>query len=101
MLYRIVRRTPRGIGFEADPRQVEKLVREIELEGANGAVAPGVEILAHQVEDESDLSEREFTRFRSLAARANYLAADRIDVLHAAKELCRFMSRPTDIAMGR
>ena len=39
-------------------------------------------------------------RFRALAARANYLAADRIDVLYAAKEVCRFMSRPTNIAIG-
>ena len=75
-------------------------MREIELEGANGAVTPCVKVLAHQVEDEADLLERESTRFRALAARANDLAADRIDVLYAAKEVCRFMSRPTDIAMG-
>ena len=92
--------TPQGIEYEAHPRQVEKLLKEIELEGANGAVTPGVKILAHQVEDAADLLEREVTRFRALAARANYLAADRIDVLYAAKEVCRFMSRPTDIAMG-
>ena len=100
MLNRIVRWTPRGIEYEADPRQVEKLLREIELEGANGAVTPGVKVLSHQVEAETDLPEKEFTRFRALAARANYLAADRIDVLYSAKEVCRFMSRPTDIAMG-
>jgi len=100
MLNRIVRWTPRGIEYEADPRQVEKLLREIELEGANGAVTPGVKVLSHQVESENDLPEKEFTRFRALAARANYLAADRIDVLYAAKEVCRFMSRPTDVAMG-
>ena len=79
---------------------MEKLLRETGLGGANGAVTPGVKILAHQVEDEADLLEREFTRFRPLAARAHYLAADRIDVLYAAKEVCRFMSRPTDIAIG-
>jgi hypothetical protein len=100
MLNRIVRWMPRGIEYEADPRQVEKLLREIELEGANGAVTPGVKVLSHQVESENDLPEKEFTRFRALAARANYLAADRIDVLYAAKEVCRFMSRPTDVAMG-
>ena len=100
MLNRIVRWTPQGIEYEADPRQVEKLLREIELEGANCAVTPGAKILAHQAEDETDLPEREFTRFRALAARANYLAADRIDVLYAAKEVCCFMSRPTDFATG-
>ena len=100
MLNRIVRWTPRGIEYEADPRQVEKLLREIELEGANGAVTTGVKVLSHQVESENDLPEKEVTRFRALAAPANYLAADRIDVLYAAKEVCRFMSRPTDVAMG-
>ena len=80
MFNRIVRWTPQGTEYEADPRQVEKLLKEIELEGANGAVTPGVKILAHQVEDETDRPDREFTRFRALAARANYLAADRIDV---------------------
>ena len=44
--------------------------------------------------------ERYFTGFRRLAARANYLAADRIDVLYAAKEVCRIMSRPIDLARG-
>ncbi len=96
MLNRIVRWTPRGIEYEADPGQVEKLLREIELEGANGAVTPGVKVLSHQVESETDLPEKEFTRFRALAARANYLTADRIDVLYAANEVCRF-----DVAADR
>ena len=91
---RSIQWTLKGIWYEADPRQVEKLVAEIELEGANGAATPGQKIFSHQVETEEELMERFFTRFRGLAARANYLAADRIDVLYAAEELCRFMSRP-------
>ena len=43
MLNRIFRWTPKGIQYEADPRQVEKLFREIELDGANGAVTPRTE----------------------------------------------------------
>ena len=42
LVNRVVRWMPRGIEYEADPRQVEKLLREIELEGANCAVKPGV-----------------------------------------------------------
>ena len=100
MLNRIVRWTSRGIEYEADPRQAEKLLREIELDGVKGAVTPGMKVQAHQVEDEADLPDREFMRFRARAAHANYLAADRIDVLFAAKGVRRFMSRPTDIALG-
>ena len=49
VLNRIIRWTAKGIEYEADPRQVEKLLVEIELEGANGAATPGQKILAHQV----------------------------------------------------
>ena len=41
VLNRIVRWTSTGNEYEADPRQVEKLLQEIELEGANGAATPG------------------------------------------------------------
>ena len=40
VLNRIIRWTPKGIQYEADPRQVEKFLREIGLEGASGAVTP-------------------------------------------------------------
>ena len=39
----------------------------------------------------------DFTRFRSQAARANYLGPDCPDMIYAAKEVCRGMSRPTDL----
>ena len=35
------------------------------------------------------------THFRGFAARSNYLAADRPDWCFAAKEICRWMSKPT------
>ena len=41
-----------------------------------------------------------FRAEKLLAARANYLSADRLDVLYATKEVCRFMLRLTDLAMG-
>ena len=40
ILNRIIRLTTEGVEYEADPRQVEKLLEEIELEGANGAATP-------------------------------------------------------------
>ena len=47
VLNRIVRWTSKEIAYEADPRQVDKLLDEIELEGANGAATPGQKVLAH------------------------------------------------------
>ena len=44
LLNRVIRWTETGIEYEADPRQVERLLEEIELEGdgVKGVVTPGV-----------------------------------------------------------
>ena len=42
----------------------------------------------------------EATRYRALAARANYLAPDRIAFQFATKELCRELAKPTLRRMG-
>ena len=101
VLNRVIRWTPQGIEYEADPRQVERLLEEMDLDGdgVKGLVTPGTKMLAHQVESETELPESEHTKFRGLAARANFLAADRIDIIFAAKEVCRFMSKPTTLAV--
>ena len=33
-----------------------------------------------------------------VAARANFLAADRPDIVYSAKEICRLMAKPTELA---
>ena len=68
--------TDTGIEYEADPRQVEKLISELQLEGdaVKGVVTPGVKVLSHQVQSETALPESEHTRFRELAARAKLTA---------------------------
>ena len=100
ILNRVVRWTSKGLDYEADPRQVERLLAEVELDsGTNGAATPGIKPLAHQIAEEHELPKELHTRFRGWAARANYLAADRPDAMFSAKEVCRFMSRPTNVAM--
>ena len=48
--------------------------------------------------EEEEASEKlvgvEATRFRAVAARANYLAVDRPDIEYAVKEICRKMANP-------
>ena len=46
-------------------------------------------------EDEEKLGSQEAREFRGLAARANHLALDRIDIQYAVKEACRGMAEPT------
>ena len=88
--------------YEADPRQVERLLAEVELAGekVNGSATPGTKGLAHQLAEEKELAAEMQTPFRAWAARANYLAADRPDALFSAKEVCRWMARPTTLALA-
>ena len=56
---------------------------------------------AEMVDGNVQLSEKEATTFRALAARANYLSLDRPDIQFATKEICRDMARPTASSMRR
>ena len=98
ILNRVFRRISQGLDHEADPRQAKRLTEELDLEGegVKGVVTPNVS--ARQASEEKDLLEREHTRCRGLAARANYLAAGCPDIIVAAKEICRLMAEPTDVA---
>ncbi len=96
VLNRIVRWTASGVEYEADPRQAEKLVAECGLVGANTVATPGVRVSRDEAEHDKPLAPHLHTAFRGAAARANYLAADRIDCQFGAKEVCRWMSKPTE-----
>ena len=64
--------------------------------GANGVTTPGEhEARGQEEEKEVELVPAEATTYRSIAARANYLSADRPDIMYALKELCRGMAKPT------
>ena len=63
-------------------------------DGCNGAATPGIKPLPAQIDVEQTLPPGEQTEFRAVAARANYVSADRVDIQFASKETCRFMSSP-------
>ena len=69
MFGRVIRWTAEGIEYEADPRQVEKRLAELELdgEGVKGVVTPGVKVLSNQGQSGQELPESEHTRFMGLA----------------------------------
>ena len=82
-LNRIVRWCDAGLEYEADPRQAEKLIEELQFnDGVNSCVTPGVKVGLSQIEEDKPLNPERHTIFRALAARANYLAADRPDCTH-------------------
>ncbi len=94
VLNRVIRWTPAGLKYEADPRHAEIIVRGVA--GAERALsAPGTSSKDFEAPGEDDdLPARTASLFRSFAARANYLAMDRPDLSQATKELCRRMSAP-------
>ena len=69
------------------------MLEDMEMAECNACVVPGVkEKMAEG--DEEELNASDAKLFRSVVARANYLAQDRPDIRFACKELCRGMSRP-------
>ena len=97
ILNRVIRWTDQGVEYEADPRQGERLLEGIGLDGGCKATAtPGLKPVIEVLKEDGLLSSDSHTVFRALAARANYLAQDRIDLQFAAKEACRYMSAPTE-----
>ncbi len=50
VLNRVIRWTDRGLEYEADPRQSEKLIEECGLTGVNAVATPGVRLSFDQVE---------------------------------------------------
>ena len=98
VLNRVLRWTDKGVEYEADPRQGERLLESLSLDGdgCKAVATPGQKAEIEKLREDKPLSIDDHTMFRAIAARANYLAQDRIDLQFAAKEVCRFMSSPTE-----
>ena len=95
ILNRIIRRTDAGWEYEADQRHADLIVKETGADKASTLSHPGGEKKAIEEEERTEeLVGAEATRFRAVAARANYLAADRPDIQYAVKEICRKMAKP-------
>ena len=66
------------------------------LSGGKGVKAPGEDEKNWDMsENDHAVDPKEETHFRALAARANYLALNRMDLQYATKEVCRGMAAPT------
>ncbi len=100
ILNRIVRWTEAGLEYEGDPRQPEKLISDLKLEGSNPLGTPGVKITHDQLAADKALDEDKHKPFRAVAARANYLAMDRPECQYYAKEVCRWMAAPTESSVA-
>lgn len=100
ILNRVVRWDQHGVEYEADPRHVEKLLRDMGMMGCKPLSSPGVKLSAEEMSKESAMLEGDaITQYRSGVARCNYLCVDRPDIPFESNELCRAMSRPTESDM--
>ena len=96
VLNRIIRRNESGWEYEADQRHAELIVKTLKLEESKSVSTAGEDEKEWLVEEnEEKLEHAQAREYRALAARANYLAADRGDIQYATKEICRGMSSPT------
>jgi hypothetical protein len=85
------------VTFQADGKHVEKMLEDMNMQECKASSIPGVKE-AIQDNDDEELGWQDSRTFRSVVARANYLAQDRPDIRFSVKELCRCMSKPSQRA---
>ena len=79
---------------------MEKLLRDMDMVGCRPLSSPGVKSSTDEAEKGSaPLVGEAVTLYRSGVAWCNYLSVDRPDIPFETKELCRSMSRPTELDM--
>ena len=95
ILNRVIRVSENGWEYEADQRHADLIIRETGADKLSPLSHPGGDKKTIEEEERSEeLRGQEATRFRAVAARSNYLAADRPDIQYAVKEVCRRMAKP-------
>lgn len=96
VLNRLIRWTKDGWEVEPDQRHDDIIVHELQLHDARAVNTPGEpEAREDGKENAKQLSAETASHYRALSAGANYLAADRTDIMYAVKEICRSMSSAT------
>ena len=69
------------------------IIEDMHLKDANAVTTPGEEEKTWEKEEnEKEVNKENGNKYRKIAARANYLAADRPDIMYAVKEICRWMA---------
>jgi hypothetical protein len=95
ILNRVIRVSESGWEYEADQRHADLIIRETGADKLSVLSHPGGDKKTIEEEEQSEeLQGQEATRFRAVAARSNYLAADRPDIQYSVKEICRRMAKP-------
>eukprot|EP00973_Karenia_brevis_P020669 2838641-Karenia_brevis.AAC.1 len=78
-----------GIDYEPDPRHAELIVNQLGFSNAKELSTPGVEQEPKSADSDEDLSPEYTTKYKSIVARANFLALDRPEIQFSVKECAR------------
>ena len=85
-----------GLIYEADPRHVELIIIQMELDQAKAVTIPGTKEEGRtKPVVEEQLSAEDASKYRALVARCNHLAPDRPDIAFSVKELASQISALT------
>eukprot|EP00973_Karenia_brevis_P075868 10540854-Karenia_brevis.AAC.1 len=101
VLNRTMTYTNNGIEYEPDPRHAEIIVKELGLEQCNTVLTPGISEEPEKKDDGEALKSEEAAKYKSVVARANYLAQDRPEIQFATKECAKAMSNPCKRDMNK
>jgi len=98
ILNRILRWGDAGVEYEPDQRHAEKVIEDLGLQKCKAVTTPCVVEPVPGGDPHGDKDKpmeiKDAKAYRALAARINYLAADRVDLLFAAKVACKHMASP-------
>ena len=102
ILNRRIRREEGCLHYEADTKHVSEILKYFNLsDESKSLVVPFVrETREDLAKEDIELPPEVATEFRGLAARANYLSLDRVDIQYATKEICRDMAVPKASSMS-
>jgi hypothetical protein len=94
ILNRIIRWGSSGLEYEPDQRHAEIVISELGLMKAKPVSTPSIMENAEKF-NETPLSSEQAQKYRSLAARVNFLAQDRPDLQFASRRVSKHMSTPS------
>ena len=96
ILNRVIRWTPSGIEYEADQRHAEAITAGTGVAEGRRVSTPGTsESQRNEKGKVPELQEKDFTVFRPICARLNFLAQDRPDLQFVSKNISAHMAKPT------
>jgi len=96
VLNRIITFTGSGVEYEADQRHVESMIKDMNMSLAKPLTVAGSDDIDQSETTDNPLNKHYESIYRSVTAKANYLAADRADIQYATKECAKGMSAPTE-----